>query len=50
MASPTILSNGVPTPIVFLTLGSTWTESGGQAVLSSAGVAPNTAVGIQQCL
>ena len=25
-ASPTILSNGVPTPIVFLTLGSTWTE------------------------
>jgi len=44
IASPTILANGVPTPIVFLTLGGTWTESGGQAVFSSAGDAPNTAV------
>ena len=43
-ASPTILSNGVATPIVFLTLGSTWTEFGGQAVLSSTGVAPNQAI------
>ena len=43
-ASPTILSNGVPTPIVFLTLGSTWTEFGGQAIMSSSGVAPNSAV------
>ena len=25
-SSPTILSNGVPSPIVYLTLGSTWTE------------------------
>ena len=43
-ASPTILSNGVPTPIVFLTLGSTWTDFGGQAIMSSSGVAPNSAV------
>jgi probable HAF family extracellular repeat protein len=42
--SPTILSSGVPTPIEYLTLGGTWTESGGQAVISSAGVAPNPAV------
>jgi hypothetical protein len=34
-ASPTILSNGVPTPIVFLTLGSSWTEANGHAVLWS---------------
>jgi VCBS repeat-containing protein len=44
-ASPTILSNGTPTPIAYLTLGGTWTESGGKAVVSSAGVAPNTAAG-----
>src|SRR5262249_19347997 len=43
-ASPTILSNGTPTPIAFLTEGGTWTESGGKAVFSSAGAAPNTAV------
>ena len=43
-ASPTILSNGVPVPIVFLTLGSTWTEVGGKAILSSTGLAPNTVV------
>jgi VCBS repeat-containing protein len=43
-ASPTILSNGVPVPIVFLTLGSTWTEAGGKAILSSTGLAPNTVV------
>ena len=41
-ASPTILKSGVPADIVFLTLGSTWTESDGQAILSSAGVAPST--------
>ena len=29
---------------MFLTLGGTWTESGGQAVMSSAGVAPNPAI------
>ena len=27
-----------------LTLGGTWTEAGGQAVMSSAGVAPNQAI------
>jgi VCBS repeat-containing protein len=43
-ASPTILSNGVPTPISYLTLGGTWTESGGKAIFSSAGAAPNSAV------
>ena len=43
-SSPTILSNGVPLPIVFLTLGSTWTEAGGKAILSSTGLAPNTVV------
>jgi hypothetical protein len=43
-ASSTILSNGVPTPIVFLTLGSTWTEAGGQAFMSSSGVSPNQAI------
>jgi len=32
--SPTILSNGVPTSIVFVTQGSTWTESGGKAIAS----------------
>jgi hypothetical protein len=41
-ASPTILKSGVPSNVVFLTLGSTWTESGGQAILSSTGVAPST--------
>jgi len=44
IASSTILTNGVPTPLVFLTLGGTWTESGGQAVMSSAGVAANGVV------
>ena len=47
-SSPTILSNGVPSPIVYLTLGSTWTESNGHAVLwsptlQSTGFAPSTA-------
>ena len=42
--SPTILSNGSQSPIVFITQGSTWTESGGQAVMSSTGVAPNSAI------
>ena len=41
IASPTILSNGVPTPIVFITQGSTWTESGGKAIASSTGVSQN---------
>ena len=46
--SPTILANGVSTPIVYLTLGSTWTESNGHAVLwsptlQSTGFAPSTA-------
>ena len=41
IASPTILSNGSPSPIVFITNGSTWTTSAGGAVLSSTGVAPN---------
>ncbi len=41
IASPTILSNGVSTPIVFITQGSTWTESGGKAIASSTGVALN---------
>ena len=41
IASPTILSNGSPSPIVFITNGSTWSTSGGGAVLSSTGVAPN---------
>ena len=40
-ASPTILANGTPTPIVFITQGSTWSESGGKAVASSTGVALN---------
>ncbi len=43
-ASPTILSNGVPTPIAYVTLGGTWTESGGKAIFSSSGAAPNPAV------
>jgi hypothetical protein len=43
-ASSTILSNGVPTPIVFLTLGGTWTVSGNGAVMSSSGAAPNQAI------
>ncbi len=41
ITSPTILSNGVPTPIVFLTQGSTWTDTGSKAILSSTGVAVN---------
>jgi Mg-chelatase subunit ChlD len=47
IASPTILSNGSPSPIVFITEGSTWTEVGGKAIASSAGVAvnPNTGGG-----
>ncbi len=32
----------MPTNIVFLTLGSAWTESDGQAIISSTGVAPST--------
>src|SRR5262249_3268536 len=36
--SSTILSNGVATPITFLTAGSTWTDIGGKAILSSTGV------------
>ena len=46
-ASPTILSSGTPTAVVFDTLGSVWTEgtSNGQpaAILSSTGVAPSAA-------
>jgi RTX calcium-binding nonapeptide repeat (4 copies) len=50
IASPTILSNlsdGSTSPIVFITQGSTWTEVGGKAIASSAGVAvnPNTGGG-----
>src|SRR5581483_5266836 len=41
MTSPTILSNGSPTPIVFITQGSTWTEQNGKAIASSTGVALN---------
>ncbi len=41
IASPDILTNGVPTPIAFVTQGSTWTEAGGKAIASSAGVAAN---------
>ena len=46
-APSAILSNGVSTPIVFLTLGSTWTEANGHAVLwsptsQSTGFAPAT--------
>src|SRR5262249_4524211 len=41
IASPTILSNGVPTSIAFITQGSTWTEAGGKAIASSTGVAQN---------
>ncbi len=41
IASPDILTNGVPTPIAFITQGSTWTEAAGKAVASSAGVAAN---------
>jgi hypothetical protein len=41
IASPTILSNGSPSPIAFITQGSTWTEAGGKAIASSTGVALN---------
>ena len=43
-ASSTILSNGVPNDIVFLTLGSTWTTTANGAVMSSTGAAPNPAI------
>ncbi|HEX4458524.1 MAG TPA: hypothetical protein VIA18_11175, partial [Polyangia bacterium] len=43
-ASPSILTNGVPTPVAFVTLGGTWTESNGKAIFSSAGAAPNPAL------
>ncbi len=34
---PTILNNGVPTPITYFTNGSTWSEAGGKGILSSTG-------------
>jgi FecR protein/Bacterial Ig-like domain len=37
--SPDILKSGVPTPIEFFTSG-TWTESNGQAIMSSSGAVP----------
>jgi hypothetical protein len=45
--SPTILANGfVPTAINFITDGSTWTDVGGKAILSSSGVAPTNIAGV----
>ena len=39
--SPTISSSAGPSPATFLTLGSTWTDTGGKAIMSSTGIAVN---------
>ncbi len=42
--SPEISSSSGPAPVAFLTLGSTWTDNGSGAVMSSTGLAPDVAV------
>ncbi len=40
--SPILSSSAGPTPVTFFTLGSTWTDNGGKAIMSSTGVAANS--------